>query len=292
MSDAAAGASNVGKNVGKNVGANVSACVSTDVSANVTIAASALSLTVPGSAEPLLYQADLQCRPGELWCIVGPNGAGKSTLLETLAGLRTPHAGRIEIDGRLLQEWSLTTLARRRAFMPQRQEDTFAVTVFERVLTARHPYLSGWQWEGAQERATVMTALAAVDMAHLANRDVRHISGGERQRVAIAAMLAQGAPLMLSDEPLAHLDLPHQVACLRLLQTRVRNFGDVILFVCHDLNLAHAFATHAFLMDGKGRWHAGRAADVLTAERLSAAFAYPIRLLRDGERSVFAPDLA
>jgi len=251
-----------------------------------------LSLRVPGTGDPLLHRADLQCRPGELWCIVGPNGAGKSTLLETLAGLRTPYAGRIEIDARVLQDWPLTALARRRAFMPQRHEDAFAATVFESVLTARHPYLSGWQWEGEQARARVMAALTAVDMAHLASRDVRHISGGERQRVAIAAMFAQQTPLMLCDEPLAHLDLPHQVACLRLLQTRVRDFGDTILFVCHDLNLARAFATHALLMDGHGAWHAGPADGVLTPERLSAAFAYPIRLLRDGERTVLAPDLA
>ena len=250
-----------------------------------------LSLSVPGSGAPLLHQADLRCRPGELWCIVGPNGAGKSTFLETMAGLRARQAGRVEIDGRLLQDWPLTALAKRRAFMSQRQEDAFAATVFESVLTARHPYLSGWQWEGAQERARVMDALTALDMAALAERDVRHISGGERQRVAIAAMLAQQAPLMLCDEPLTHLDLPHQVACLRLFQTRVRDFGDIILFVCHDLNLARAFATHAFLMDGQGGWHAGTAESVLTPERLSAAFAYPIRMLRDGDRSVFAPDL-
>lgn len=261
-----------------------------DIGRGVKIDVSELSLKVPGTVAPLLHHAYLQCRPGELWCIVGPNGAGKSTLLETLAGLRPPYAGRIQIDGRLLQDWSLSALARRRAFMPQRQEDAFAATVFESVLTARHPYLSGWRWEGAQERTRVMDALAAVDMANLADRDVRHISGGERQRVAIAAMLAQQAPLMLSDEPLAHLDLPHQVACLRVLQTRARDFGDTIMFVCHDLNLAQAFATHALLMDGKGGWQAGPAETVLTAERLSTAFAYPIRLLHDGSRRVFAPD--
>jgi iron complex transport system ATP-binding protein len=139
--------------------------------------------------------------------------------------------------------------------------------------------LTGWGWESAADRAAAHEALEALALAPLAARDVLSLSGGERQRVALAAALCQDAPLLLLDEPLAHLDVHHQIDCLTALAHWMRTFSRMVLFSCHDLNLARRFATHALLLDGAGNAHAGPVADVLTPALASRAFGYPLVLI-------------
>jgi len=226
---------------------------------------------------------------GEVWCIAGPNGAGKTTLIGVLAGLAKPAAGVVSLDGRALAQWRAADLARRRALMPQSTHDAFSATVLDTVLLNRFPYLTGWGWESDDDRAAAHAALDALGLAAFASRDVLTLSGGERQRVALAAVLCQNAPLLLLDEPLAHLDLHHQIDCLNALVKAARDERRAVVLSCHDLNLARRFATHALLLDGQGGAQGGLVADVLTAERASAAFGYPLALIRDGEHEALVP---
>ncbi|WP_179401609.1 ABC transporter ATP-binding protein [Burkholderia guangdongensis] len=248
-----------------------------------------IGVTLTAGARTLLDGFTQTFAPGEIWCVAGPNGAGKTTLLATLAGLHAPAAGRIELDGRALAAWPPAQLAQRRALMPQHLHDAFSATVFDTVLLNRYPYLGGWGWERDGDRAAARAALAALDLDAFAARDVLSLSGGERQRVALAAALCQDAPLLLLDEPLAHLDLHHQVECLSALTAWLAAGTRTVLFSCHDLNLARRFATHALLLDGRGRAWAGAAHDVLTPERASDAFGYPLVLIRDGDRDALLP---
>jgi iron complex transport system ATP-binding protein len=244
--------------------------------------------------------------PGEIWCIAGPNGAGKTTLIATLAGLMRPAAGHVEMDGARVPDWSPARLAQRRALMPQSVHDAFSASVLDVVLLNRFPHLTGWGWERADDRAAAHAALALLGLAGFARRDVLSLSGGERQRVALAAVLCQDAPLLLLDEPLAHLDLHHQIDCLEALagwtqaaldekgNNNGNNNGEptrTIVFSCHDLNLARRFATHALLLDGRGRIDAGPARDVLTPALASRAFGYPLTLIRDGDHEALVPAL-
>jgi iron complex transport system ATP-binding protein len=249
----------------------------------------AVDLTLKAGAHTLLDRFTQTFAPGEIWCVAGPNGAGKTTLLATLAGLHAPAAGRVELDGRALAAWPPAPLAQRRALMPQHLHDVFSATVFDTVLLNRFPYLGGWGWERDDDRAAARAALATLDLDAFAARDVLSLSGGERQRVALAGALCQDAPLLLLDEPLAHLDLHHQIDCLTALAAWLDAGARTILFSCHDLNLARRFATHALLLDGRGHAWAGAVHDVLTPERASDAFGYPLVLLRDGGRDALLP---
>ena len=246
-------------------------------------------LTLRAGSRTLLDDFTHTFYPGEVWCIAGPNGAGKTTLISTLAGLLRPAHGHIELDGARLGEWPLARLASRRALMPQASHDAFSASVLDIVLLNRFPHLAGWGWERDEDRAAAHAALDTLGLAEFASRDVLSLSGGERQRVALAAVLCQDAPLLLLDEPLAHLDLHHQNDCLEALSGWTRGAGRTVMFSCHDLNLARRFATHALLLEGNGAAHAGSVRDVLTPELASRAFGYPLVLIRDGADEALIP---
>ena len=245
-----------------------------------------LALAVPGRA--LCAGLDLDVRAGECWAIVGPNGAGKTTLLTTLAGLRAPAAGAIAYDGVPLAALTPRARARRRGYLEQDSVDFFPATVLETVLVGRHPYLGRWQWETAADVERARSALAAVGLAGFDARAIDSLSGGERRRVALAALLAQDADLMLLDEPSSHLDLGHQIAALDVLAALARGRGKAIVMVLHDLHLALRYADHAVVL-GDGRATAGPAGATLDATVLSALFGHPLQALGEGRTRTFVP---
>jgi iron complex transport system ATP-binding protein len=246
-------------------------------------------LTLRAGNRVLIEDLSQTFTPGEMWCIAGPNGAGKTTLISALAGLSKVASGAISLDGRVLGAWRSDELARRRALMPQATHDAFSATVLDVVMLNRFPHLTGWGWESDADRASAHTALDALGLAAFASRDVLSLSGGERQRVALAATLCQDAPLLLLDEPLAHLDLHHQIDCLEALSGWIGSKQRSVIFSCHDLNLARRFATHALLLDGAGHTHAGPVRDVLTPERASVAFGYPLTLIQQDGQEALVP---
>lgn len=226
---------------------------------------------------------------GERLAILGRNGTGKTTLLSTLAGLREAEAGTITLCGEDYAALDARRAAQLRGLLPQGHLDAFQSTVLETALIGRHPHVGRWAWEGREDERIAREALAAVDLAGLGGREVHTLSGGERQRLAIAALLAQQPRLYLLDEPLAHLDLNHQIAVLELLSRRAREDGVGIVMVLHDINLALRHADRALLLFGEGRTLEGPVEAVLTAESLSRLYGHPLRELRDGGTRHFVP---
>jgi iron complex transport system ATP-binding protein len=237
----------------------------------------------------LVEQLDWWVGPGECWCVIGRNGAGKSTLLRTLAGLHRADAGTIALQGRMLADYSPVDLARLRAFLPQSRHDAFGYCVMDAVLAARHPLHQGRYWESTEDHAAALAALREMEVEDLVDRDIRTLSGGERQRVAIAAALSQDTPLLMLDEPANALDLAHQVQTMELISRLCRHEGRSVIMVAHDLNLAHASATHALLLMGNGGWRAGRVADIMQDELLSACLGHPIESVEVRGRTLFLP---
>ena len=226
---------------------------------------------------------------GERLAILGRNGTGKTTLLSTLAGLRKAEAGSVSLCGESYETLGPRRAAQLRGLLPQGHLDAFQSTVLETALIGRHPHLGRWAWEGREDERIAREALAAVDLAGLGSREVHTLSGGERQRLAIAALLAQQPRLYLLDEPLAHLDLNHQIAVLELLSRRARADGVGIVMVLHDINLALRYADRALLLFGESRTLEGPVAAVLTAESLSRLYGHPLREMRDGGARSFVP---
>mgnify|MGYP002784070308 FL=1 len=222
-------------------------------------------VTLRAGGRTLVDALDLDVTAGQRWVILGANGAGKSTLLAALAGLRCAEAGAITLGGRELGRWTVDALAAQRALLTDRWVDPFAATALDTVLTARYRF--GPRDDTGQPRA--QHELQQLDCGDLLDHDVRTLSRGERQRVALATALAQDTPLLLLDEPTSHQDPRHQA----LLLSRLAALPDrTLVATLHDVNAAVRFATHALLLSGRGHWHAGPAAEALTAPRLSDLF--------------------
>jgi iron complex transport system ATP-binding protein len=247
-------------------------------------------LTVTIAGRPVVASLDLTVAAGERLAILGRNGAGKTTLLHTLAGLRPPAAGSIELDGTPMEALNGRQAAQLRGLLAQQQTDAFPSTVLETALVGRHPHLTRWDWEGSRDERIARAALAAVGLEDIADRDIRSLSGGERQRVAIATLLAQEPRLMLLDEPMAHLDLNHQIAVLELLSSRAREQAAGIVMVIHDVNLALRYADRVLLLAGDGSHQSGSSAELLTAPTLSRLYGHPLREVGAGRHRHFVPD--
>jgi len=245
-----------------------------------------LALSIGGRL--LCDRLDLEVGAGARWAIVGPNGAGKTTLVATLAGLRAAAAGAIAYDGVALEALSPRERAKKRGYLPQDSVDFFPATVLETVLVGRHPHLGRLQWESAADVDCARDALSRFGLAGFESRDVRTLSGGERRRVALAALVAQDPELLLLDEPSSHLDLGHQIAALDALDALARGRGKALVMALHDLHLALRYADYAVALGG-GKAIIGPAPEILSVDTLSTLFGHRLAAVGEGRTRTFVP---
>ena len=249
--------------------------------------ASGLGLVIHGKV--LCHDLHLTFHAGENWAILGANGSGKTTLLHTLAGLRAPDSGCVRLNGTDLAAVAPRALARLRGILFQDSETSLGASVMETVLSGRHPYLTPWQWEDADDIRHAEHALATMAMQSCAARSVTTLSGGERRRVDIATLLAQDAPVCLLDEPLNHLDLRYQVQVLELLRSRAQHPGHLNITVMHDINLALRYCSHGLLLLGDGSARHGRLEDLLDCVLLEQIYGCPFMAVKENNGQFYFP---
>jgi len=246
-----------------------------------------LSITIAG--RKLCEKLDWQIHPGETWGLLGVNGSGKTTLLHTLAGLRPPDSGSVLIDDHLVSELPRKQVAQALSLLFQDHQDSFPGTVLEAAMTGRHPYLHGWQFEGARDHAIVNEALQRVELDKLGERDVLTLSGGERQRLAIATQMVQATNICLLDEPNNHLDPHQQIRVMDSISEHARTHNIALCMSSHDLNLAVRYCSHlAVMMDG-GEVLTGTADALLNEETLSRLYQYPMQRIEQHGRVAWLP---
>lgn len=203
-------------------------------------------------AQQVLHEASLQAQAGEWLSIVGPNGAGKSTLLRCLAGLMPVPRGQVSLRGQPLAQWPSRLRARTVAWLGQDVAGDPAMSVYDTVALGRLPY-QGWlglRGMTAGDHDAVKQALVDTDMAWAASRPMAALSGGERQRVNLARALAVRAAIMLLDEPVSHLDAPHQRLLAQVMR-REASQGVCVISVLHELPLALAADKLAVMQAGR-----------------------------------------
>lgn len=232
----------------------------------------------------ILDSASLTLDRGELVAVVGPNGAGKSTFARAFCGLRRPQRGTVVWMGQDLRDLKGRRLAHVRAFVPQRAQVPGGVTVEDAVRIGRSAHLKPLQGLTAEDRQAVGESIARARMDGFEKRHLHTLSGGEMQRVQIAIALAQGAPVLVADEPTAQLDLGAIVAVSRMLRELVADGIGVILIV-HDLALAAAIADRVVVMNHGRTIATGEPARVLTPELIADVWGVEARMVHHEGRS-------
>ena len=201
---------------------------------------------------------------GQVTVIMGPNGTGKSSLLLALAGI-IPASGEIILRGKPIHEYARIDMAHQIAWQGDFPPTEFGLTVAQRLHLA-----------GGDDRSEIVEPARLMEMDGLLDRSLGDLSSGERQRLELAALMLRDTPVWLLDEPTAHLDLRHQITCLNMLRRQAKR-GRAIVVVLHDIQQAMSIADHLVLFDANGHIEAGTAADMLTRERLQAAFGVSLR---------------
>ena len=245
-------------------------------------ALAASEVTVRRSGRVLLDDVSATASPGRVTALVGPNGAGKSTLLAALSGDVAPEVGAVTWGGADLAATPIRERARLRAVLPQSHPATVPFTAGEVIEFGRAPW-------GEPDPGLRRRVIADCDVAHLLDRPVTVLSGGELARVHCARVLLQNTPTLLFDEPTAALDLRHSERILRAIADRARA-GAAVVVVLHDLAAAAAYAHDVIVLSDGAVAAAGPPADVLTAELIREVYGVDVEVLADSRGApVFVP---
>jgi ABC-type cobalamin/Fe3+-siderophores transport system ATPase subunit len=237
-------------------------------------------LTVGYAGRTVIDAADLTVGAGERVAVVGPNGAGKSSLLRAVTGVLAPRTGTLELLGESLDRVPRKRLARTIAVVPEVADLPFAMPIEEVVALGRLPHEPPLTGLRATDVAAVDGAIERIGIAHLRGRDMRELSMGERQLVFIAVAVAQAAPILVLDEPTAHLDIRHQVDVMELLVDLNERDGTTILAVLHDLALAAHFFPRVVMLAGGRIVADGTPWETLEASRIREVFGVDPALVR------------
>ncbi|MBN1374981.1 MAG: ABC transporter ATP-binding protein [Dehalococcoidia bacterium] len=220
----------------------------------------------------VLSDVNFETHPGEFLGIIGPNGSGKSTLLKGMANLIRASNGSIMLDGINISNHTRTFIAQRIAFVPQYAVLPDLFTVIDIVLMGRTPHLGLLRYESSKDINIALKALDVTHTAHLANKRINQISGGERQRVLIARALAQEATILLLDEPTANLDINYQAEVLNFLIKLCRDDNFTVVAALHDLNLASQYCSQIIMLKQGQVWKCGKPSDIINSDSINDVF--------------------
>ncbi|MGE5681455.1 MAG: ABC transporter ATP-binding protein [Bacillota bacterium] len=225
-----------------------------------------------GTPDFFLESINLSVESGEFISILGPNGSGKSTLLKLISGVLKPLSGDISLKSTSYGRISKRDLARTIAFVPQSALSVFPFSIFEIVMMGRTPYLNMVGYENHSDIDLVNEALEMVDIAHLRNKGINEVSGGEAQRAFIARAIVQQPEVILLDEPNAHLDIKHQLSIFDLIRELNIKKNLTVITVSHDLNLAGFYSKRIVLMKQGRIFKDDKAEKILTRENIHSVF--------------------
>lgn len=229
-----------------------------------------LALELNGT--PVLRSVSFSVEQGEYVSIIGPNGAGKTTLLRCLLSMY-PYLGSARINGtECSAAGNRRTLARQVSYVPQTHDIEFPLTVYDFVMMGRYPYLSPLSPAQKRDEEAVERAMEITGTAQFKTRTLRTLSGGERQKVYIAAAMAQETPIILLDEPATFLDWKHQSEIMRLLKKINVECGVTILAVNHDLNSAAHWSDRIIAMKNGCTFSSGTPQELIQPEPLERLF--------------------
>ena len=241
----------------------------------------------------VLHDVALSIEEAETLSILGPNGAGKTTFLNIIAGLSKPDAGSIVYDGKPSGQLNLRQMALLMGYVPQMIVPAFDFSVIDYVVTGLAPHLGTFSRPGKAHYERAMQAITDMGIAHLAETSYRQISGGERQQVSIARVLAQKPAYILMDEPTSHLDYGNQLRVLRIIKRLSAN-GFGIVLTTHNPDQALLLGGKTAMINRRGELRYGNSQDLIDEGALSELYDVPLHITSEkltGRKICYMPDL-
>jgi iron complex transport system ATP-binding protein len=228
----------------------------------------------------VIKNLNLKIDRGDFVGIIGPNGCGKSTLVNLFSNVLTANHGNILINGQDIRLIPQNSLAQLVAVVPQESVFEFDFTALEIVLMGRLPYLSRFQLEGPDDRRIARMTMKKTKCWEFKDKYIKHLSGGEKQRVIVARALTQDPKLLLLDEPTSHLDLNFQFEVLDIISELNKNNKVTIISVFHDINLASKYCSRLVLMKSGRIIADGEPKKIITPENMAKIYDFKIILKR------------
>ncbi len=232
------------------------------------------------NGKTLLQPTHLTFEEGKVHGLIGHNGSGKSTLLKLLARQQSASDGQVCFDGRPVTDWGDREFARQVAYLPQHLPTTESLTGRELVGFGRYPWHGLLGRQTSEDRAHIERAITLTDTCALADRLVDSLSGGERQRVWLAMLLAQKSRFLLLDEPLAALDIAHQVEVLKLVRRLCHDLGLGVIIVLHDINMAARYCDRLTALHSGRVLEQGAPVEMMDSATLEAIYGLPMQIMR------------
>ena len=236
-----------------------------------------LSFSYPSSKGNVLNDVSLAVSEGGVTCVLGRNGAGKSTLLGCMLGLLKPGSGKLALEGRDIKTMSEREIASIVGYVPQNVMSSFSYTVLEFVLMGCAARIGLFSKPGRREREDAAQALRLLDIESLAERPYMEISGGERQKAAIARAIVSKPRAVVFDEPTAHLDYGSQLLVLKIIKNLAEQ-GYAVILTTHNPDHALLLGGRTALIDDGGRLTSGDTKSVISYENLRSIYGADIRL--------------
>ena len=239
------------------------------------------SFAIPGRT--LLHPVSLQFTQGNVYGLIGHNGSGKSTLIKLLAKQQPISSGQILFQNRPLASWSNRDFARQVAYLPQHLPQATNLTARELIAMGRYAHQGLFGRETAEDRQAVENALRLTHTEKFADQRVDLLSGGERSRIWLAMLLAQQSPFLLLDEPLAALDIAHQVEVMELVQRLSRELNLGVIIVIHDINLAARYCDKLVALHSGKLLAQGDAFEIVNSASLNAIYGIDLNVIAHPE---------
>lgn len=227
---------------------------------------------------PLIFEnISFSVEKGDILCVLGPNGTGKTTLIKTLNKIHEINDGEIIIHGKNIRKLSYSDISKYIGYIPQGHVPSFPFTVFDVVLMGRSPYISLTSSPKLRDRKIASDALKTLGIYHMKDKEYTNLSGGERQLVFLARVLAQEPDVLILDEPTNHLDFGNQIKLLEILE-QLSQLGLAIIMSSHYPDHAFLSANKVAIMKDKTFLDFGSPDEVLTENNLKEAYGIDVEL--------------